>query len=177
MSHFSKNMPVWTQNSFNCKQRAVRIIRFSYCRHSFFVHILSKNLSIFKQTLCFWLTYYNSAFSMRNCNKVISVVNHRWIHSPWACCRNNLSSYHTGNMTSNCIKCQSRHLFRHICNFSIRQKTCLYQSLKTVANAKYKTIAFFEQCHDGIRNSAFPQNICNKFSRTIWFITCAESSR
>ena len=105
-----------------------------------------------------------------------SAVDDGRVICPWAYCRNNARSGYAGNMSSDFIKRKCGHIFLRLFNFAVRYQTCFYKSLKSVADSKYKSVSLIQKVHNFFRNVFFAQNICNKFSRAVRFVSCAESA-
>ena len=109
-------------------------------------------------------------------HKMNSRVNYSRILSPWTHCTYHACTYNAAYMTSNFVVCQSRHIAFHVTEFTIHGKTSLNQSLESVTNTKNKTVALFKKIHNLSRNASFAKTVCNKFCRTIRFVSGTKST-
>jgi len=174
MAHLAEHASVRRRDALYCADRAVRVVLNVIRRVSGEVNILGRDLSVIRKLLDKSIGTDKAAFAVRDRNGIY--VSDVCVHEPRGLVGRNARSDELGLVSAYYVEGQRRAVFIGVYYLTERNKSELYKSLETVADAAHKSVAVAEQVIYAVLYNTVSEERSDEFCGTVRFIAAGEAA-
>ena len=143
MPHLAQHAAVGAGKAFDGVHAAVGVVWLPHCRYAVLAHVLREHLPVCKEVAGkrFWQD--DAPLAVAYGNEVRCGRKHGGVERPRAFRAHHARPHHAAYVAANRVERKRWGFARHLADFSVGNKTCLYERLKTVADSEHKSVARF----------------------------------